>query len=92
MKTAILDNKIVKIVNVDLPKVSKNDVLVRMKTCGICGSDLEKIFGNYGMKSSKIGHEPAGEIMEVGENIKNFRPGQTVFIHHHVPCYSCHNC
>ncbi len=92
MKTAILDNKVVKIVNVDLPKVSKNDVLVRMKTCGICGSDLEKIFGDYGMKSSKIGHEPAGEIIEVGENIKNFRPGQRVFIHHHVPCYSCHYC
>ncbi len=92
MKTAILDNKIVKIVNRDLPKVGKNDVLVRMKTCGICGSDLEKVFGSYGMRSSKIGHEPAGEITEVGENVKAFRAGERVFIHHHVPCYSCHYC
>ena len=92
MKTAILDNKIVKIVNRDLPKVGKNDVLVRMKTCGICGSDLEKIFGNYGMRSSKIGHEPAGEITEVGENVKAFGTGERVFIHHHVACYACHYC
>ena len=92
MKTAILDNKVVKIVNRDLPKVGKYDVLVRMKTCGICGSDLEKIFGNYGMRSLKIGHEPAGEIAEVGENVKTFRAGERVFIHHHVPCYACHYC
>lgn len=92
MKTAVLDNKMVKIVERDLPKVGKKDVLVRMKTCGICGSDLEKIFGNYGMRSSKIGHEPAGEITEVGENIKAFSAGERVFIHHHVPCYSCHYC
>ena len=72
--------------------MGKNDVLVKMKTCGICGSDLEKIFGNYGMRSSKIGHEPAGEITEVGESVKSFSAGERVFIHHHVPCYSCHYC
>ncbi len=92
MKTAILESKTVKIVNIDLPKVNKNDVLVRMKACGICGSDLEKIYGKYGMKSSKIGHEPAGEITEVGKDVRNYTVGERVFIHHHVPCYSCHYC
>ena len=71
MKTAVIDDdNAVKIVNADLPKVNKNDVLVKMKSCGICGSDLEKVFGRYGMKSSKIGHEPAGEIIDLGRTSK----------------------
>ena len=73
MKTVVLDNNTVKIIDIKMPIVNKNDVLVKMKSCGICGSDLEKVFGNYGMKSSKIGHEPAGEIIAIGENIKNFK-------------------
>ncbi len=92
MKTAVVDNKSVKIINRDIPKVNQNDVLVKMKTCGICGSDLEKVFGKYGMKSTRIGHEPAGEIIEIGENVKDFNTKDRVFIHHHVPCYSCHYC
>jgi L-iditol 2-dehydrogenase len=93
MKTAVIDDhNTVKIVNTDLPKVSKNDVLVKMKSCGICGSDIEKVFGKYGMKSSRIGHEPAGEIIDLGEHVKNFSIKDRVFIHHHVACYSCHYC
>jgi len=92
MKTAVLDDNTVKIIDIKMPIVNKNDVLVKMKSCGICGSDLEKVFGSYGMKSSKIGHEPAGEIIAVGENIKKFKKNDRVFIHHHVPCYSCHYC
>ena len=92
MKTAVVDNKSVKIVNREIPKVNQNDVLVKMKTCGICGSDLEKVFGKYGMNSTRIGHEPAGEVIEIGENVKDFKIKDRVFIHHHVPCYSCHYC
>ncbi|MDQ6723373.1 MAG: alcohol dehydrogenase catalytic domain-containing protein [Thermoproteota archaeon] len=92
MKTVVIDNKSVKIINTELPKVNKNDVLVKMKSCGICGSDLEKVFGKYGMISSRIGHEPAGEIIEIGASVKNFKIKDRVFIHHHVPCYSCHYC
>jgi len=92
MKTAVVDNKSVKIVNREIPKVNQNDVLVKMKTCGICGSDLEKVFGKYGMNSTRIGHEPAGEVIEIGKNVKDFKTKDRVFIHHHVPCYFCHYC
>lgn len=92
MKTATLDNNTVKIIDVGIPEVGSNDVLVKMKVCGICGSDLEKVFGKYGMKSSKIGHEPAGIVQKIGKNVKNFKENDRVFIHHHVPCYSCHYC
>jgi L-iditol 2-dehydrogenase len=92
MKTAILDNNTVKIIDLEIPRVGGNEILVKMKTCGICGSDLEKVFGKYGMKSSKIGHEPAGIIQKVGNDVKEYKENDRVFIHHHVPCYSCHYC
>ncbi|MER3407430.1 MAG: L-iditol 2-dehydrogenase [Nitrososphaera sp.] len=68
------------------------DVLVRMRACGLCGSDLEKVYGQYGMSSGRLGHEPAGEVIAAGKNAKGFAPGDRVFVHHHVPCYSCHYC
>jgi L-iditol 2-dehydrogenase len=75
------------------PKLASNgDVLVKMRACGLCGSDLEKIYGEYGMSSGRLGHEPAGQVIAVGDTVKDFRPGDRVFIHHHVACYSCHYC
>lgn len=93
MKAAILnDNKGIVVKDLELPEVGQNEILVRMKACGICGSDLEKVFGNYGMKSSKIGHEPVGEIAEIGTLVKGFSKGDRVFVHHHVPCHACRYC
>lgn len=78
---------------VEEPKIlNEGDVVVRMRACGLCGSDLEKVYGDYGMTSARLGHEPAGEVMAVGPKVSDFRPGDRVFIHHHVACYSCHYC
>lgn len=79
--------------DISVPQIADDgDVLVRMRACGLCGSDLEKIYGEYGMTSGRLGHEPAGEVVSVGKNVKGFLPGDRVFVHHHVPCYSCHFC
>lgn len=87
----VLDKKVT-LVESELPKVNEDEMLVRMQSCGICGSDLEKVYGNYGMKSMRVGHEPAGVVIKVGKNLKKFQKGDRVFVHHHVSCYSCRYC
>lgn len=74
------------------PRPGPGEILVEMRACGICGSDLEKVFGEYGQPSTRLGHEPAGVVLEVGADAGEFVPGDRVFTHHHVPCYSCHLC
>ncbi len=78
--------------DIDKPKLDSGDILVQMNACGICGSDLEKVYGKYGQPSMRLGHEPAGIIVDVGTNVTEFEKGDRVFTHHHVPCYSCHFC
>ena len=78
--------------NVPPPKPNYGDIIVKMRSCGLCGSDLEKVYGQYGMGSARLGHETAGEIMQIGKAVNGFALGDRVFIHHHVPCYLCHYC
>ena len=95
MKAAVVEsNSQIKIKNFDAPKLSSNDILVKMQTCGICGSDVEKVFGKYGQPSMKLGHQPAGIITQIGSNVQDYKIGDRVFTHHHVACYSpdCHQC
>lgn len=92
MLTVKVVDKKVTLVESELPKINEDEMLVRMQSCGICGSDLEKVYGNYGMRSLRVGHEPAGVVIKVGKNLKKFQAGDRVFVHHHVSCYSCRYC
>ena len=95
MKAAVVkDDSTIKITHIENPELGPNDILVQMSACGICGSDVEKVFGKYGQPSMKLGHEPAGIILKVGSQVENFAVGDRVFTHHHVACYSktCHEC
>ncbi|MGB0855946.1 MAG: zinc-dependent dehydrogenase [Nitrosopumilus sp.] len=93
MKTVFVkESSIVSVNDVEKPILGDGDILVQMQACGICGSDLEKVFGQYGQPSMRLGHEPAGIILDVGTNVKEFKKGDRVFTHHHVPCYDCHIC
>jgi len=83
---------IISVDDTEKPVLGSGDILVQMHACGICGSDLEKVFGRYGKPSMRLGHEPAGIILEVGSDVNEFKKGDRVFTHHHVPCYSCHYC
>ena len=95
MKIAVVkSNSIIEVKIVEKPSLGAYDILVKMQACGICGSDVEKVFGKYGQPSMRLGHEPAGIITQVGSKVSNFNIGDRVFTHHHVACYSddCHEC
>jgi len=73
------------------PEIGEDEVLVEMKACGICGSDLM----DWYLKSRAplvLGHEPAGVIAKKGRKVKGFNVGDRVFVHHHVACLTCHYC
>ena len=95
MKAAIVkSSSIIEIKNLEKPPLGPHEILVKMQACGICGSDVEKVFGKYGQPSMRLGHEPAGIIIQVGSEVSDFNIGDRVFTHHHVACYSddCHEC
>lgn len=73
------------------PRVGPGEMLVEMRACGICGSDLMEWYLRD-RAPLVLGHEPAGVVVEVGEGVEKFRPGDRVFVHHHVGCLSCHYC
>ena len=88
----VKEKKTITVDELSSPIPGSSDVLVKMRACGLCGSDLEKVYGNYGMSSGRLGHEPSGEIVGVGDLVSGYSIGDRVFVHHHVPCYSCHYC
>lgn len=92
MKAAVLE-KLGKfsVKEVPTPKVKPGTVLLRVKACGICGSDLRTYrHGNERVKCPAImGHEIAGEIVEVGKGVSKFKAGTRVAIGADIPCGEC---
>jgi len=81
----------IRLEDMPIPKISRDEVLVEMRACGICGSDLM----DWYLKNRAplvLGHEPSGIIAEKGEDVKGFNVGDRVFVHHHVACLKCHYC
>src|SRR3972149_6256909 len=74
------------------PGLKAGDMLVEMKACGLCGTDIEKLEGRYTASPPVIGHEAAGVVAGVGEGAEGFKVGDRVFPHHHVPCSECYFC
>ncbi|MBS7632927.1 alcohol dehydrogenase catalytic domain-containing protein [Candidatus Bathyarchaeota archaeon] len=81
----------IRIEEMQAPQIGEDEVLVKMKTCGICGSDLM----DWYLKTRAplvLGHEPAGTIVEKGADVQGFEVGDRVFVHHHVACQECDHC
>lgn len=81
----------VRIEDQPVPVIGRGEALVRARACGICSGDVVPW---YIRKKAPLvfGHEPVGEIVEVGAEVTAFRPGQRVFVHHHAPCFRCRAC
>ena len=81
----------VEVVEVPRPVATPGDAIIQMSASGICGSDLLDWY--VARKAGTIlGHEIAGEIVEVGPGVQDFVPGDRVVPHHHAPCLECGFC
>jgi len=94
MKAAVLhDVKNFKIESVDVPRISANEVLIRTKVCGICGTDVSMFLGRYLPTKPVIpGHEFSGDVVEVGEDVKTIKVGDRVTVDENVSCGTCYYC
>src|SRR5208283_562031 len=92
MRAATISNKDgVALSEVPIPSIMGREILVRMKVCGICGTDVEKIRGSQ-ITPRVLGHEVAGVVERKGEHVREFEKGDNVIVHHHVSCGSCTFC
>ncbi len=76
---------------VEKPSLKKGEILIEMRSCGVCGTDLEKVRGEA-VTPPVLGHEVVGEVAEVGRGVRGVHAGERVFTHHHAPCYECELC
>ena len=77
---------------VSVPAIGPGELLVKVATCGICGTDLKKIHTGSHSAPRIFGHEMAGTIVQVGEGVTRFQVGERVVVFHHVPCGECYYC
>jgi len=92
MKVAMYyNNRDVRIEEMPKPQISDGELLVKVRDSGICGSDVLEW---YRVKKAPIvlGHEMAGEIVENGKGVVDYKVGDRVFVAHHVPCNTCYYC
>ena len=85
------NNRDVRLEEIPTPRIGSGELLVKVLASGICGSDVMEW---YRIKKAPrvLGHEIAGEIVEVGNGVDPYKIGDRVFVSHHVPCNTCHYC
>jgi L-iditol 2-dehydrogenase len=85
------NNRDVRLEEIPTPQIGPGELLVKVVASGICGSDVMEW---YRIKKAPrvLGHEIAGEIVEVGKGVDQYKVGDRVFVSHHVPCNTCQYC
>src|SRR5215470_5701178 len=82
----------VRMETVPVPAIGAGELLVRVHTCGICGTDLKKIATGSHSAPRIFGHETTGQIIAVGGDVSGFKAGDRVMFFHHIPCGQCYYC
>jgi L-iditol 2-dehydrogenase len=82
----------VRVETVPVPEIGRGELLVKIHTCGICGTDLKKIATGSHDAPRIFGHEMSGTVAKVGDGENNFRVGDRVMVFHHIPCGECYYC
>ena len=85
------NNRDVRLEEMDVPSVGAGDLLMEVKACGICGSDIMEW---YRIKRAPLvlGHEVTGDVVEIGKDVQDFSVGEIVSGEGHVVCGHCRNC
>jgi L-iditol 2-dehydrogenase len=84
-------NRDVRIEEMPVPGIGPDELLMEVIASGICGSDVMEWY-RLDRAPLVLGHEVAGKIVEVGENVKRYKAGDRIAVAHHVPCNTCHYC
>ena len=84
-------NNDVRLEEMPTPQIGPGELLLKISASGICGSDVMEWYRRDKVPLV-LGHEVAGEVVEVGAGVDKFKPGDRVAATHHVPCNTCHYC
>ena len=82
----------VRVETVAVPEIGAGELLIRVHTCGICGTDLKKIATGSHSAPRIFGHETSGTVAAVGKGAKGYEVGERVSVFHHIPCGECYYC
>jgi len=93
-RARVLSPEKIVVEDVPEPKISDNQVLIKVKYCGICGSDIHAFLGKHPFIKPPItpGHEFSGVIVKVGDRVKKVKPGDKVTVIPQLTCGTCYNC
>jgi L-iditol 2-dehydrogenase len=86
------DKGVVRVEEVPVPEIGEGEVLIKVAACGICGTDIKKIFQRYVEPPQILGHELAGTVVAIGPGVTKWTPGDRVMSFHHTPCARCFYC
>lgn len=81
---------LVEVVDAAAPDAGAGELLVQMTLCGICGTDIMKVYDEGVAKPVQLGHEIVGRVVKAGAGVEQFRPGQRVAVAHHAPNHASH--
>src|SRR5215475_11872139 len=83
---------VVRVEEVPVPEVGDGEVLIKVAACGICGTDIKKIYQRYVEPPQILGHELAGRVVAIGRGVSKWKLGDRVMSFHHMPCGTCFYC
>jgi L-iditol 2-dehydrogenase len=93
MKAAVYQgDRQIRLEALPIPTIGAGELLVRVKGCGICATDVSKVDHALVKPPTVLGHEVAGTVAVLGDGVQGFTIGERVVVSHHVPCYACHYC
>jgi len=94
LQAKLVDRETIALETVDTPKITEDQVLIQIKVCGVCGSDIHFYLDRHPFIHPRmvLGHEFSGVVSEIGHNVKNVKVGDRVTVEPIIACGKCYNC